>query len=237
MELVEEIKQVTTYPVLIAVDHYNTWDGNSAFTPENAKKGRKYLGFDLCVPRALKFISKKKSENGINQLKNGIFLAATSHKHVEGKQITYENHRRSVPFVLRVPIYSQREYLSAVAYYSSCNQAPTDATLNELLAFRIHSGSIPWLVRREACGFFLPKAMTEMDERVVYSTALNLKELTDGQYEDDMSGYLGGFFDEDEEGGGKGGDDEDEEMAAAESSTGTKGRKAASAAKAKKGKK
>lgn len=51
-----------------------------------------------------------------------------------------------------------------------------------------------------AVPYFLPRAVAEMDERLPYSTIQNLKDLTDGQYEDldkgdiDTGSFTKGIF-------------------------------------------
>lgn len=49
---------------------------------------------------------------------------------------------------------------------------------NKVFSLKIFS------VRQQAVPYFLPKVEAEMDERINYSTIQNLKELTDGKYED-----------------------------------------------------
>ena len=67
-------------PVLVAVDQYNTWEGPSVYHYKN----NPVKGFDLCVPRALHFVSKKKSETERWVMANGLCVAATSMRHPEG---------------------------------------------------------------------------------------------------------------------------------------------------------
>ena len=67
-------------PVLVAVDQYNTWEGPSVYHYKN----NPVKGFDLCVPRALHFVSKKKSETERWTMANGLCVAATSMRHPEG---------------------------------------------------------------------------------------------------------------------------------------------------------
>eukprot|EP01035_Chromulina_nebulosa_P025215 gene25215-32904_t len=184
-DLMVELKQLTSVPVLIAVDQYNTWEVDSAFSiTVSERKSIRIPGFDLCVPRALRFLQRKKFKNSRLQLQNGIFLCSTSFKHVEGNKLTYENYLDSIPLAIRVPNFNQREFLSSVAYYGSRLIVPEKSSLNDILAFRIHTASNPLTVRQQAVPYFLPRVEAEMDERINYSTIQNLKELTDGKYED-----------------------------------------------------
>ena len=49
-----ELKQLTSVPVLIAVDQYNTWEVDSAFAINvTEKKSKKIPAFDLCVPHGI----------------------------------------------------------------------------------------------------------------------------------------------------------------------------------------
>ena len=92
---------------------------------------------------ALRFLHRKKFKNTTAHLQNGLFLCATSFKHVEGKKETYEPYLNSLPLAIRVPNFSQREFLSSIAYYGSRLIVPEKAGLNDILAYRIHTGSNP----------------------------------------------------------------------------------------------
>lgn len=56
-DLMVELKQLTSVPVLIAVDQYNTWEVDSAFSiAVSERKSTRIPGFDLCVPRGIYFL-------------------------------------------------------------------------------------------------------------------------------------------------------------------------------------
>ena len=53
-DLMVELKQLTSVPVLIAVDQYNTWEVDSAFSVAvTQRKADRIPGFDLCVPHGI----------------------------------------------------------------------------------------------------------------------------------------------------------------------------------------
>jgi len=117
------------------------------------------MGYDLCVPRALRFVSKKKSEAERWTMANGVCVAAISMRHPEGRKERYEGHKSSVPLTVRVPCYSQVESLAAVTYYTNQKRIDEGVTPSELLTFRTLTGSNPRAVRTEAVPFFFPLAV------------------------------------------------------------------------------
>ena len=174
-------------PVLVAVDQYNSWEGPSVYHYKNTP----VRGFDLCVPRALHFVSKKKSETERWTMANGLCVAATSMRHPEGfyhafyqctlsmhphthshtlsqhpinplsigRKEKYEDHKSSVPLVIRVPCYSQVECLAAVSYYTHQKRIGEGVSTQELLTFRTLAGSNPRDIRKESVPFFFPLAV------------------------------------------------------------------------------
>lgn len=80
-DLVQELKDVDSVPVLFAVDEYNAWFGPSAFSFADQRVDP----LDLCVPRALHFLDKKKGVSDSFVVKNGLCVAATSLSHAEGR--------------------------------------------------------------------------------------------------------------------------------------------------------
>ncbi len=65
MDLVEEIKGVEAFPVLIAVDQVNAWEGPSAFQIEK----QRIHGRQLCVPHALDFLGCSPTTQGFRKIK------------------------------------------------------------------------------------------------------------------------------------------------------------------------
>jgi len=208
-EIVRQLQQVEHVPVLVAVDQYNSWgpEVDSPFLADTINNSRKkpqpVRACELAVPRALSFISEKKSFNSgdeRNVMRNGVFLCATSFKHPEGRQGSFMNHLRSLPLAVCLPDYSQREFLSAAAYYSMRALIYDAVTLNEALAFRTHCGSNPRGLRLQTVPFFLPKASSAMDPKIAYSNAINMHE-----FFEDESIEEGGFEESEE-------DEEEEEV-------------------------
>lgn len=175
LDLVAELRQLESVPVLIAVDQYNTWFTNSAFSYEEVP----VKGTQLCVPHALSFIPEtKEDDEGTWSLKNGLCIAATSLKHTEGKKVAF-NRLGSIPLHIKVPAYSQVEFLSACLRYASEEYLNMDASLSNLLAFRMNTGSTPRLVRKEVNGFFLPIALKELVPDNDYMALEENKEFMD----------------------------------------------------------
>lgn len=152
MDLVEELKELKHIPVLIAVDQMNSWDAPSAFGNENGPVS----GRDLCVPRALSFLTIHKADSANMQLKNGLFFAATSQRRNEGREITYYKNKNSMPLLLRVPNYNQVEFLACISYYVRQNILFNRLPRPEVLGFRMFSESNPRLMREQLGEYFAP---------------------------------------------------------------------------------
>lgn len=155
IDLLEELKLVTKFPFLIAIDQYNTWEVPSAFSYEKVP----IYGKQLCVPYALNFLSTKRADTDTWQLNNGLIIAATSQHHMEGRNFKYEDYKPSIPFMITMPFYSNIEYISAILHYMNVNRIQEQLDIHELLAYRMHTGSNPKLVRQEIIDYLLPLAM------------------------------------------------------------------------------
>ena len=142
-------------PFVLFITHFYVWEVfvlNHLLTPT-------LTNLFLLLSPALRFLHRKKYKNTTVHLQNGLFLCATSFKHVEGKKETYEPYLNSLPLAIRVPNFSQREFLSSIAYYGSRLIVPEKAGLNDILAYRIHTGSNPLtgmseLIRAFWCWFY-----------------------------------------------------------------------------------
>lgn len=154
-DLVSELRILESLPVLIAVDQYNTWCVNSAFSYEYEP----VVGHQIAVPNALRFIGNNKSSTDEWEMKNGLCIAATSFKHNEGGKVTFENAKHLLPLRVRVPVYNQTEYLSALSYYINNFAVDSTITLEDYLEYRIYSGSNPRLMRTESIPFFFPRSV------------------------------------------------------------------------------
>lgn len=192
LDLMDELKQLNDpkYPILVAVDQYNSWEVPSVFYWKDDVVGSR----DLCVPHGLNFISKRKESTASWSLKNGICIAATSKKHTEGKKEDYLDVKRTIPLLVTIPVYSKLEYLSAMAMHTLKNQVEDSYDLQELLCYRMNTGSNPHEVRLRSAGFFLPIAVERSQDKF-------------------MSAFLGGGQDIDSAGNdmGSGGYDDDDD--------------------------
>lgn len=173
MDLVAELKEVESIPVLIAVDQYNTWEAQSAYS----YKSEPVSGRQLCVPHSLSFIGKKKADTDKWRLKNGLCICSTSHAHAEGRNETFENYKSSVPLVIKVPNYSQVEFLSAATYYTHQNLIAKGTSTQELLTFRMISGSNPFSTRKEAVPFFFPISVGRLGDDPMTKSNADLEGL------------------------------------------------------------
>jgi len=157
MHIIEELKRVKSHKVMIAVDQYNTFDAPSSYS-WNMKR---ILGRDLCVPRALYGIDKKRSvtDNGFT-LANGMMICATSHTHEEGHAIHYYNAIKSIPLAIRLPSYNQVEYFSFMRYFASTPSKLTEfVPLSQLLTYRTLCNSNPYEVRLNCFLYFAASGM------------------------------------------------------------------------------
>lgn len=150
MDLVEELKKVESFPVLIAVDEYNTWFGPAAFMIED----QRIQGFQLAVPYSLKFLSTKKAETNSWKLKNGFCIASVTLTRNEGIEHDLKNIISSVPLNIVVPAYNRWEFLAAFSFYSKYSFIGNYVKIEDLLLYRTFTGSLPWLVERECPAYF-----------------------------------------------------------------------------------
>ena len=146
-------------------------------------------------------------------MKNGICICATSARYSEGRNVTYDEYKHSIPFKVTVPSYSQIEFFSSVIHYMNSFKIQEDLSMQEVLGFRIHSASNPKLMRKEAIPYFLPLAMDKGESDFMLSPWAFDGNDSFGDSDDDSGG--GGYDDipdhsnkeRDEED-----DDEDEEI-------------------------
>jgi hypothetical protein len=152
-DIVNELKNLDTVPVLIAVDQYNSWEASSAFT----YRGEHVQGFQLSVPSALQFINKKKSETDSFQMKNGMCIAAVSSKHpADGGLTIYKDIANSIPLTLHVPAYSKQEFVSVLSHYSQAKLIDVTLNRSDIATFRTVTGSVGREIRREFVSYFFP---------------------------------------------------------------------------------
>ena len=164
MDLLDELKRldIPSMPVLIAVDQYNYWELPSVYSYEM----KPVQSTEICVPNRLSFVSTKKTTAQQWDLKNGLCVAAVSRKHPEAAgekskrkgvaKIGTDATALSVPLQIKVPIYSQVEFLAAMSMYAHTKSIEECADLQDIFAFRMHSGSIPLQTRLQVHPFFFP---------------------------------------------------------------------------------
>ncbi len=171
-DVVNELKNLESVPVLLAVDQYNTWEAPSAYQ----YRDKQLHGFNLAVPNALKFISKTKTETASFQVKNGMCIAAVSSKHpAEGGLQVFNDIASSVPLTLNIPSFSKQEFVSVMTHYTEKKIITVDLTRSDLTAFRSMTGSTGREMRREVSNYFYPlesmNVLEEMAQREVRYTA------------------------------------------------------------------
>ncbi len=165
MHLIEELKLLggegqapSPHKVMFAVDQYNCFDAPSSYRWNK----RVIMGRDLCVPRALYGLSKKRGVTDAYRINNGMLLCATSHTHEEGRDISYYDAIKSIPVAIRVPNYNQAEYLAAMRYFASLPSRMTEfVTLNQLLNYRALCASNPYEVRLNCFLYFAALGMND----------------------------------------------------------------------------
>lgn len=111
VDLRNELAQVTEFPVLIAVDEFNTLYQETVFGYE----GKAVWPEDISVVDALRDFDEKglKPER---RLKNGLFIAATTEnfpsRHQFKKQVNYKSFKKTMG------LYSSEEFDAALDYYN-----------------------------------------------------------------------------------------------------------------------
>jgi len=66
-----------------------------------------------------------------------------------------------VPLVVQIPAYSQVEFLSSLSYYQNQKRIVEGVETQELLSYRMHTGSNPRNARIEAVPYFFPIAIAK----------------------------------------------------------------------------
>lgn len=163
--IIEELRRLKDgRKMMFAVDQYNTFDAPSAYRWNK----QTVYGRDLCVPRALYGLSKKRAHTDAYKIGNGsgIMLCATSHTHEEGRTDTYFDALKSVPLVVRVPGYNQVEFLAAMRYQAHMQRLTEFVTVAQLLTYRMLCASNPAQVRANS---------------FLYFTALGLNQFLDAE--------------------------------------------------------
>jgi hypothetical protein len=154
IDIMKILKEQDEIPILIAVDQYNTWEVNSAYSNNNVMIKSK----NLCIPHCLNFIRIKKNDPNQSEwnLKLGLSIATTSMKYLEGRKVTYKQYKKSIPLMITIPNYNSVEYLSVMTHYRNNNVAPKYLYNEDFLGYRMFTGSNPRLIRNEMGSYMNP---------------------------------------------------------------------------------
>jgi hypothetical protein len=158
-DLIEELKIIDHIPILVAVDEYNTWFDRTAFMYDD----KSISSWQLTVPSCLHVFDRRKEDNSIWKMKNGLAIVASSVGRTEGKKITFDDVNASIPLKIVVPAYNQIEYTSAFTFYSNYSIIEPCFTSDDFLLFRTFTASNPRRISVEAIKYFLPRIF-EMNE-------------------------------------------------------------------------
>ena len=110
-DLKDELAQTEEFPVLIAIDDYNTWFQPTVFGYE----GKDVAADDISVIAALKDISAKGYDES-RKLKNGLFVAATTENFPTKVHFKQQVDYRKIRSTMRT--YSPEELVAIVSYYN-----------------------------------------------------------------------------------------------------------------------
>ncbi|KUF94963.1 COP9 signalosome complex subunit 1 [Phytophthora nicotianae] len=110
-DLKEELAQTTEFPVLIAIDDYNTWFQPTVFGYE----GKDVAADDISVIAALKDIGAK-GYNESRKLKNGLFVAAATENFPTKVHFKQQVDYRKIRATMRT--YTPEELSTVVSYYN-----------------------------------------------------------------------------------------------------------------------
>lgn len=110
-DLKDELAQTVEFPVLIAIDDYNTWFQPTVFGYE----GKDVAADDISVIAALKDISAKGYDES-RKLKNGLFVAATTENFPTKVHFKQQVDYRKIRSTMRT--YSPEELATVISYYN-----------------------------------------------------------------------------------------------------------------------
>ncbi|GMF41425.1 unnamed protein product [Phytophthora fragariaefolia] len=110
-DLKEELAQTTEFPVLIAIDDYNTWFQKTVFGYE----GKDVAADDISVIAALKDIGAKGYDES-RKLQNGLFVAAVTENFPTKVHFKQQVDYRKIRATMRT--YSAEELATVVSYYN-----------------------------------------------------------------------------------------------------------------------
>ncbi|CAI5742808.1 unnamed protein product [Hyaloperonospora brassicae] len=135
-DLKHELAQTEEFPVLIAIDDYNTWFQPTVFGYE----GKDVAADDISVIAALKDIGAKGYDES-RKLKNGLFVAATTENFPTKVHFKQQVDYRKIRSTMRT--YSPEELVAIISYYNQMGFMFGDPTDSELAYFRLMTKSLP----------------------------------------------------------------------------------------------
>ncbi|KAF4325303.1 hypothetical protein BBO99_00000378 [Phytophthora kernoviae] len=135
-DLKEELAQVTEFPVLIAIDDYNTWFQKTVFGYE----GKSVEPDDISVIAALKDIGTK-GYNESRKLKNGLFVAAVTENFPTKTHFKQQVDYRKLRATMRT--YTPEELAAVVSYYNQVSFLHDKPTDSQLAYFRLMTKALP----------------------------------------------------------------------------------------------
>lgn len=164
IDLINELKEVDEFPVLIAVDDYNLM--LSKKTPYKYND-REIQANEICVPSALEFIKIKKEENKNekNYLKNGIFIGSNSSNHQEVETVNFSKYLASLPLTVEVPIFNKTESLSFVMNSLNNNLIDKTISIHDIYSYKMYTQSIPKEMKKGLINYFLPRSAEVIHDR------------------------------------------------------------------------
>ncbi|KAG2769297.1 hypothetical protein JG687_00014962 [Phytophthora cactorum] len=135
-DLKEELAQITEFPVLIAIDDYNTWFQSTVFGYE----GTDVEADDISVIAALKDIGAKGYDES-RKLKNGLFVAAVTENFPTKVHFKQQVDYRKIRATMRT--YTPEELATVVSYYNQVSFLHDKPTDSQLAYFRLMTKSLP----------------------------------------------------------------------------------------------
>jgi hypothetical protein len=169
IDIFDELQLYKEKPILIAIDEMNTWDNPSVYRyDDNVMTYENFL-----LPNKLKFISPKKEFNkSYNFNDNTLCIGTTTLRYPVKKVEKYMNNTSSLPLAIKIPCYTDVEFLSSIKYYISKRYIDNNLSDQHMLTYRMHCGSNPRFVRKNAGEFFNPISGEEAGE-IYYKLVTN----------------------------------------------------------------
>ncbi|DAZ92673.1 TPA: hypothetical protein N0F65_000443 [Lagenidium giganteum] len=136
VDLRAELAEVTEFPVLVAVDEFNSLYEDTVFGYE----GQTIWPEDISVVDALRDFNEKGLEPE-RRLKNGVFIAATTENYPSSFKFKHQVNYKS--FKTTMGPYSPEELQSVVDYYNHVQFLHDKPTESQLAYFRLMTKAVP----------------------------------------------------------------------------------------------